>query len=109
MYSLYRGKYSKLKLAGATMGRGKEAAKSSGRDKPMWIAIHKSMEVTLALCSYVYFKLAKMLCFSYNLLCFFFNKIGEQEGRTSYAYMWTEVAQTLYTHVSKGKNDKRNK
>jgi hypothetical protein len=41
------------------------------------------MEITqgISLYSYLYFKLAKMPCFSY-LLCFFFYKIGEQEGRT---------------------------
>jgi hypothetical protein len=43
------------------------------------------MEATLgtSLYSYLYLKLAKTLCLSYYLLCFLFNKIGEQEGRTS--------------------------
>jgi hypothetical protein len=35
--------------------------------------------------SYLYVKLAQMLCLSFYLLCFFFNKIGE-ERRTGYAY-----------------------
>jgi hypothetical protein len=41
------------------------------------------MEVTLgiSLYSYLYLKLAKTPCLSYYL-CFLFNKIGEQEGRT---------------------------
>jgi hypothetical protein len=35
--------------------------------------------------SYTYLKQAKMPCFSYHLLCFFFNKTGEQEGGTGSA------------------------
>jgi hypothetical protein len=34
----------------------------------------------ISLCSYLYLKLAKMLCFSYYVLCFLLNKIGEEEG-----------------------------
>jgi hypothetical protein len=43
-----------------------EVAKRSGRDKPMWVAIHKCMEAMLGiyLYSYLYLKLAKMLSFS---------------------------------------------
>jgi hypothetical protein len=52
-----------------------------------------------------------MLCLSYYLLCFLFNKIGEQEGRTGSVWKWGrgwgEVAQTMYTHVSKCKNNKK--
>jgi hypothetical protein len=40
----------------------------------------------ISLYSYLYFKLAKMLCLSYYLLCFLFNKIGE-EGETG-TKMW---------------------
>jgi hypothetical protein len=42
------------------------------------------MEATIGISLYrcLYLKLAKMLCFSYYLLCFLFNKIGEQEGKT---------------------------
>jgi hypothetical protein len=72
----------------------------------MWVAIHMCMEATLgvSLYTYLYLKLAKMLRFSYYLLCFLFNKIGEQEGRTSSATEWGgdvcgwEVALTMYTH-----------
>jgi hypothetical protein len=39
----------------------------------------------ISLYSYRYLKLAKMLCLSYYLLCFLFNKIGEQEGGTGSA------------------------
>jgi hypothetical protein len=35
--------------------------------------------------SYLYLKLAKMQCLSYYLLCFLFNKTGEQEIRISSA------------------------
>jgi hypothetical protein len=56
--------------------------KRSGRDEPMWAGMHMSMEAMLriSLCSYLCLKLAKMLCISYYLLCFLFNKTGE-EGR----------------------------
>jgi hypothetical protein len=55
----------------------------SGRDSPIWVAIYKCMEAMLgiSLYSYLILKLAKMLCLSYYLLCFLFNKIGE-ESRT---------------------------
>jgi hypothetical protein len=89
--------------------------KRSGRDEPMWVVIHKYMEATLgiSLYSYLYLKLAKTLCLSYYLLYFLFNKIGE-EGRIGFAWKWGfggvvgwgKVAQTMYTHVSKYKNDK---
>jgi hypothetical protein len=64
----------------------------------------------ISLCTYLYLKLAKMLCLSYYLLCFLFNKIvekgeqvlpgsdvaggegGEQGG---------EMAQTIYAHINK--------
>jgi hypothetical protein len=41
--------------------------------------------VGISLYSYLYLKLEKMLCFSYYLLCFLFNKIVEQEGKTGSA------------------------
>jgi hypothetical protein len=50
-----------------------------------------------------------MLCLSYYLLCFLFNKIGEEKGRTGSAQkggLEKEVAQIMYTCVSKCKNDK---
>jgi hypothetical protein len=66
--------------------------KRSGRDEPMWVVIHKCMETTqrISLYSYLYLKLAKTPCFSYYHLCFFFNKIGEQEGRIGSAWRWGE-------------------
>jgi hypothetical protein len=72
------------------------------------------MEVMLGISpyTYLYLKLAKMLCLSYYLLCFLFNKIGE-EHRTGSAWkrggwgkggtrgQWGEMAQTMYTHMNK--------
>jgi hypothetical protein len=54
----------------------------------MRVVIHMCMEAMLgiSLYSYFYLKLAKMLCLSYYLLCFLFNKIGEEEGRTGSAW-----------------------
>jgi hypothetical protein len=82
----------------------------------MWVAIHKCMEIMIGIClySYLYPKLAKAICLSYYLLCFLFNKI-RQEGRTGSARKQGvggngrgggEVAQTIYAHVSKCKNNK---
>jgi hypothetical protein len=63
--------------------------------------------------TYPYLKLAKMLYISYYLLCFIFNKIGE-EDRTGSAWKrggWGGeggrqgqgggMAQTMYTHMNK--------
>jgi hypothetical protein len=78
----------------------------------MWVAIHKCMEAKLgiSLYSYLYPKLAKIICLSYYLLCFPFYKIREQEGRICSRSLREDggkVAQTMYTHVSKCKNDKK--
>jgi hypothetical protein len=64
-----------------TMEGDQEIVKRSGRDEPVWIVKHKCKETRISLHSYLYLKLAKMLCLSYYLFCFLFNKIGE-EGRT---------------------------
>jgi hypothetical protein len=60
-----------------------EVVKRSGRDESIWVVMHMCIEAMLeiSLCIYRYLKLAKMLCLSYYLLCFLFNKIGK-EGRT---------------------------
>jgi hypothetical protein len=57
--------------------------KRTGRHEPVGVVIHICMETTQGnyLCSYLYFKLAKISCFSFYLLSFFFYKIGIQEGR----------------------------
>jgi hypothetical protein len=91
----------------------KEVVKRSGRDKPMWVVIHMCMEAMLGISLYSYlYQTSKMLCLPYYLLCFLFNKIREQEGRTGSAWKWGwgrgwgKVTQTMYIHVSKCKNDK---
>jgi hypothetical protein len=45
-----------------------------------------------SLCSSLYLKLAKTPCFSFYQLCFFFYKIGEQEGGTGSAWRWQGLA-----------------
>jgi hypothetical protein len=64
--------------------------KRYGRDETIWVVIHICMVTTLeiSLYSYLYFKLAKLLRFSYYLLYFLFNKFGKQEGRTGSAWKW---------------------
>jgi hypothetical protein len=64
-----------------------ETVKRSSRDEPILVVIYIFMETTqrISLYSYIHLKLAKMLCFSFYLTCFFFNKIGEQEGGTGSA------------------------
>jgi hypothetical protein len=87
-----------------------EVVKRSGRDEPMWVAIHQCMETTLGISLYIYFYLkpAKMLCISYHLSCFLSNKIKQECGTGSARKLGggVEVAQIMYTHVSKCKNDK---
>jgi hypothetical protein len=62
--------------------------KRTGRDEPIGVVIHICMETTqgIYLCSYLYLKLAKIPFFTYYHLCFFFYKIGEQEGGTGSAH-----------------------
>jgi hypothetical protein len=47
-----------------------QVAKKSGRDEPMWVAIHMCIEAMLgiSLYSYLYLKLAKMLSFLLSLM-----------------------------------------
>jgi hypothetical protein len=71
--------------------------KRSGRDEPMWVAIHMCMEAMLgiSLYSYLCLKLAKTLCLSYYPLCFFFNKIGEQESGRGSVWKWGWMGRML--------------
>jgi hypothetical protein len=110
MCSLCRSEYSYLNLTKATMGRDQEVVKRSGRNEPIWVSIHIYMVTMIgnSLYTYLYLKLAKNTMFSYYLSCFLFNKIREQEGRTDSAWKWEGVAQIMYIHVSKCKNDKIN-
>jgi hypothetical protein len=54
--------------------------KKTDRNEPIGVEIHICMETTQgnSLCSHLYLKLAKMPCFSFYLLPFFFYKIREQ-------------------------------
>jgi hypothetical protein len=72
--------------------------KRSGRDDPMWTTVHKCMEAMLGISLYssLYLKVAKPLCLSY-LLCFLFNKIGEQEGGTGSARREGDGPNNVYT------------
>jgi hypothetical protein len=93
-----------------------EVAKRSGRSEPMWVATHKCMEAKLgiSLYSYLYLKLAK--CYVFLIVSYVFSStklenkrveqvlpgsgglgVGGLEGEEG----WEEVAQTMYTHVSK--------
>jgi hypothetical protein len=91
--------------------------KRSGRDEPMWVAIYKCMEATLGIpvYSYLYLKLAKTLSFLLSLMFSLQqnqrrgqNRLCLETGRNG-ALREGEVAQTMYTHVSKCKNDKMRK
>jgi hypothetical protein len=64
-----------------------EVVKRSGRDEPICVVIYICMEITEGIFLYSYYclKLAKMPHFSYYFSCFYFYKIGEQEGRTGSA------------------------
>jgi hypothetical protein len=60
--------------------------KRARRDEPIGVVTQICMETTQenSLCSYLYLKLVKTPCFSFNLL-FFFYKIREQESRADSA------------------------
>jgi hypothetical protein len=61
----------------------------------------------ISLYSYLHLKLAKMPCFSYYLLCFFFYKIQEKEGGTRFytkAGRGTFANTPVYPHPTKKKN-----
>jgi hypothetical protein len=84
------------------MGRGLESSERSRRDESIQVVIHMCMEATqgISVYSYLYLKLAKMLCRFYYLLCFLFYKIREQEGGTGSARNGGgggRLAQTMYT------------
>jgi hypothetical protein len=89
-----------------------EVVKRSGRDKPMWVAMYMCIETILeiSLYSYLYLKLAKQYVFF--LLSLMFSLQQNQRTRWQIRFLlrsggWgREVAQTIYTHVSKCKNNK---
>jgi hypothetical protein len=65
-----------------------EVVRRSGRDEPMWVVIHMCMEamVGISLYSYLYLKLAKMICLSYYLLYFLFTR--ENQRRRDKWWWW---------------------
>jgi hypothetical protein len=90
--------------------------KRSGRDEPIWVIIHMCMVTTLgiSLYSYLYLKLAKRLFFLLSLMFAlqqswttrgwnrFHVEAGVEGGR---GRREGAVAQEVYTHVSKSRND----
>jgi hypothetical protein len=91
-----------------------EVVKRSGRDEWIQVVIHMYMEAMLGISLYscLYLKLQKMLCLSYYLLCFLFNKIGQDSawkqgsgGRGNWGW-GGKMAQTMYTYMSKWINNK---
>jgi hypothetical protein len=80
--------------------------KRSGRDKPIQVVIHMCMEAMLefSLFSCLYLRLAKTLSFLLSLMLSLEQnqrtrrqkRLGGREG---------ELAQTMYIHVNKCKND----
>jgi hypothetical protein len=67
--------------------------KRSGRDEPIWVVMHKCMEATLGISLYSklsLFQSSEIVCLSYYLLCFLFNKIGEEEGGKGSAWKWVD-------------------
>jgi hypothetical protein len=68
--------------------------------------MHKYMEtiIGITLYSYLYLKPAKILCLSYYLLCFLFNKIGARGvggKREQSEGAGGEMAEMMYTHMNK--------
>jgi hypothetical protein len=57
--------------------------KRSGRDEPMWVAIHKCMEATLgiSLYSYLYLKLAKWYIFLIIFFVFSSTKLENKRAK----------------------------
>jgi hypothetical protein len=80
--------------------------KRSGRDEPMWVVIHKCIEATqeISLYNYLHLKPAKMICFSFYVVCFFLNKRARQV--LPWGWGRRHGMKTMYTHVSKFKNNK---
>jgi hypothetical protein len=73
------------------MGKGLGRIEEDWQRQTSWgFNTYICMEITqgISLYSYLYLKLPKTPCFSYHLLCFFFYKIGEQEGGTGSAWGW---------------------
>jgi hypothetical protein len=86
----------------------KEVMKRSGRNEPVWVAIYICMEAMIGIClySYLYLKLAKtvfLIIFYVFLKQIWRTRVQNPGNRVG---GWGEVAQTMYTHVSKCRHDK---
>jgi hypothetical protein len=78
----------------------------------MWFEIHPCMEAMLeiSLYSYFYLKLAK--CYVFLVIAYILSSIISEKKRAEQVLprsrmVVEEVALTMYTHVSKYKNDKK--
>jgi hypothetical protein len=77
----------------------------------MWVVIHMCMEAMpgISLHNYLYLKLAKILSFLLSLI-FSLQQNERTRGQNKFCPevvgRGKEVVQTMYTHVSKCKNDK---
>jgi hypothetical protein len=87
--------------------------KKSGRDEPMWVAIHMCVEAMLgmSLYSYLYLRLAKMLVFLLSHI-FSLQQNWRMRDGTDSAQKWgagrggPNVYIDMYTHICKCKNNK---
>jgi hypothetical protein len=79
-----------------------EVVKRSGRHEPIWAVIHMCMEATLGISLYIYLylKLEKHCVFLIIPYAFSSIKLENQRGSEGMC------RQTMYTHVSKCKNEK---
>jgi hypothetical protein len=86
--------------------------KRSGRDELMWVAIQKYMEAKLVIFLYSNFYLRLQKCYEFLIISYVFsskleNKRVEQVLSRSGGWRCKcgVVAQIMYVHVSKCKND----
>jgi hypothetical protein len=93
------------------MGRGPGSSERSGRDEPMWFAIHQYLEARLgiSLYSYLYLKLAKTLYLF--IISYILSSTKSENKRVEKVLpgsgsIGVGRSGTMYTHVSKCKNDK---
>jgi hypothetical protein len=92
-----------------------EVLKRSGRDEPIWVVIHMCLEamIGISLYSYFYIKLEKK-CYVFLIISYILSSIKSEKKRAeqvlpgSRGGEWVvgEVAEIMYIHVSKCKNDK---
>jgi hypothetical protein len=87
-----------------------EVVMRSGRGEPVWVVIHICIVTTLGIfLYYLYLKLEKNAIFFLLSLMFFLQqsrRTRRQNRSCLQVGVGGEVAQIMYTHVSKCKNDK---